>query len=229
MTRALVLRWTSAYDRTSRGGKPRVIEAGPASSSWILVDSYLGLIEDLAVAHRASGALTRLMRAGTVATLFLCRGLRHDNPAVRIGCCIVLDHFLDEAAVPELIANLTHADNEVRAWALHALACDRCKQGACRPGEDMVIPIALRMLQDDPSPRVRHEVAHLLGRNAHRRADICRALEDARDHDPDPGTRKIAGWYAPRGPIYRRLASTPVRDRRRQPLHRPRPGTQLYR
>jgi hypothetical protein len=47
----------------------------------------------------------------------------------------VLDHFLDEAALPELIENLRDEDDLVRARAMHALACDRCKEGACRSGE----------------------------------------------------------------------------------------------
>jgi len=176
---------------------------------------YERLIEDLAVKHREKDALGRLLAAGMSATPAVRRGLWHSNPDVRVGCCIVLDHFMDAAALPELMANLTHESDRVRGWALHALACDRCKEGACRPGEDDVVPIAIRMLLEDKSRGVRKSAAGLLGPAVHRRPDVCRALEQARDHDPDPLVRKVAGWYTPGGPIYRRLSPKP--PRRRQP------------
>jgi hypothetical protein len=157
------------------------------------VGPYDRLVEDLAVKHREPEATRGLMAAGMAATPAVRRGLRHPNPAVRVGCCGILDHFMDEAALPELIANLTHADEHVRSWALHALACDRCKEGACRPGED-------------PSRWVRKSGVGVLGPAVHRRDDVRRALEAARDHDPDPLVRKVARWYAPGGTIYRRLA-----------------------
>lgn len=172
------------------------------------------LVENLGVKHRAKGALRRLMDAGAPATPALRQGLRHLDPAVRVGCCQVLDHFLDEAALPELVENLEHPSAAVRAWAMHALACDRCKEGACRPGEDEVIPIATRMLISDDSRRVRQMAAGLLGPSVHRRPDVLRALEYARDHDPHPVVRKIARWYAPGGPLYQRLAPKPPRKRK---------------
>ena len=48
--------------------------------------------------------------------------------------------------------------------------------------------------------------AHLAGLAVHRREDVARALEEAREQDPHPVVRKVAGWYLPGGPIYRRLA-----------------------
>ena len=179
-----------------------------------MLSSYERLIEDLAVKHREKAALRQLLAAGMSATPAVRRGLQHSNPDVRVGCCIVLDHFMDAAALPGLMANLTHENSRVRSWALHALACDRCKEGECRPGEDDVVPIAIRMLLEDTSRMVRKSAAGLLGPAVHRRPDICRALESARDHDPDPLVRKVAGWYTPGGPIYRRLAPRPPRKSR---------------
>src|ERR1051325_2419292 len=101
-------------------------------------------IEDLAVPHRERAAFWALMRTGFAATPALREGLRHPNAKVRNGCCWLLDHFMDEDAIPELIARLGDEDAGVRSAALHALACDRCKEGTCRPGEDEVLTIALR-------------------------------------------------------------------------------------
>ncbi len=173
------------------------------------------LVEDLAVRHREKAALRALMAAGSLATPALRGGLRHPDASVRAGCCKVLDHYLDEAAVPELIENLTHPDARVRAWAMHALACDRCKQGYCRPGEDEVIPIAARMMIHDESRHVRQMAAGLLGPAVHRRSDVLRALEHAAQHDAHPAVRKVAGWFIPGGPRYRRLAPKPPRRKRR--------------
>jgi hypothetical protein len=174
-------------------------------------NDYRRFVEDLAVTHRAKHALRCLMTAGSLATAALREGLRHPEPAVRIGCCMVLDHYLDPAAVPELIENLHHENETVRAWAMHALACDRCKEGVCRPGENQSLPIAAQMLIKDESRRVRQMAAGVLGPSAHRHPDVLRALEYARDHDPHPVVRKIAGWYTPGGPIYKRLAPKTVR------------------
>ena len=178
------------------------------------MDDYRHFVEDLAVKHRAKQSLRCLMAAGALATPAVREGLRHPAPAVRIGCCQVLDHYLDEAALPELIENLQHENEMVRAWAMHALACDRCKEGTCRPGEDEVLPIAAQMLLHDQSRRVRQMAAGVLGPSVHRCPDILDALEYARDHDPHPVVRKIAGWYTPGGTIYKRLAPKPVRMRK---------------
>jgi HEAT repeat protein len=179
---------------------------------------YAALVENLAFKHRRTEALRALMGAGALATQALRMGLRHDDPAVRVGCCRVLDHFLDEDAIPELIENLRHKEGSVRAWAMHALACDRCKEGACRPAEGEVLPIATRMLLEDRSRRVRQMAAALVGGAVHRRPDVIPALEQARDRDPHPVVRKIASWYTPGGPIYQRLAPRPTRKKRGRSL-----------
>jgi HEAT repeat protein len=187
--------------------------------SWLEAQAqYAQWVEDLAVKHRERAAWWGLLKAGMAATPAVRRGLRHPDPKVRIGCCGILDHFMDEAALPELMANLTHEDADVRSWALHALACDRCKEGTCRPGELDVLPIAIRMLREDPSRAVRKQAAAMIGPAAHRSEEVRRALEEARDTDPDPLVRKVAGWQAPGGSIYRRLRPKPAQRGQRVPL-----------
>jgi hypothetical protein len=85
------------------------------------------------------------------------------------------------------------------------------KMGGCRPGENQVLPIAAQMLIKDESRRIWQMAAGVLGPSVHRHPDVLRALEYARDHDPHPVVRKIAGWYTPAGPIYKRLAPKTVR------------------
>lgn len=170
-------------------------------------------VEDLAIAYRAKAALHRLMHAGVLASEAVRQGLGHPNPDVRVGCCQVLDHFLDEEAVPALIENLTHEDGRVRQWAMHALACDRCKEGACRPGEDDSVPIAIRMLKSDPEALVRDQAIRLLFPLIHSRLDIREAIESAKD-DPDPRVRKTASLRAPGGVMF--LRSSPHREDRRR-------------
>ncbi len=193
-------------------------EQPPATVSESTLADYARYVEYLGVEHRAADALRRLMAAGMQATPVVRQGLQHPNPAVRVGCCKVLDHFLDESALPELIENLAHPNEEVRVWALHTLACDKCKEGVCRPGEEDVIPRAVQMLLNDESRRVRQTAAGLLGPSVHRRPDVLAALEQARQHDPHPVVRKIAGWFTPGGSRYQRTLPKPARRVRAQAI-----------
>ena len=59
---------------------------------------------------------------------------------VRRQCVNLLDHLLNEGAVQALVGAIDDPDDQVSARALHALACERCKQGECRPGEDLWVP-----------------------------------------------------------------------------------------
>ena len=159
-------------------------------------------VEDLGVAHRRRQALRALMLAGPEATAAVRDGLGHPDPMVRVGCCQVLDHFLDQDAVPELVENLSHSDPQVRAWAVHALACDRCKEGSCRPGDDESLPHAIRMLTEDPAREVRQQAVALVGMAVHRSPAALDAVQRAHREDEHPVVRKIAGWYIPGGPRY---------------------------
>jgi HEAT repeat protein len=168
-------------------------------------------VEHLGVPHRAKDARWTLMFGGADAVPALKRGLRHDNARVREGCCIVLDHHLDEGCLPDLIANLEHPDEVVRGWAIHALACDRCKEGSCRPAEGDVVPMVIRMLLDDPSDHVRCRAAGLIGEAVHRHPDALPAIQRALETETSPGNRKILRWFVPGGPRYERTKPKPSR------------------
>lgn len=174
---------------------------------------YAQDIENLLVRHRASEARRRLMEAGPLAVPAITRALRHADPEIRWYACNFLDHYLDSDALPELIARLEDEEPGVRGRALHSLACERCKEGECHPGENEFMPTVLRMLESDPSPSVRKQALNLLFQIVHRRADAALALERTRDADPDAGVRAYAATRAPGGVMWRRTSPNP-KDRR---------------
>jgi HEAT repeat protein len=169
------------------------------------------LVELLADPHRYFAAYRALMAYGHQASAAAVTGLRHPSPLVRRHCCMLLDHFMDRAAIPALTAVLADPDEQVRTAALHALACDRCKGDSCRPTAGEVLPAALSLLASDPSPRVRTGAAEVAGAWVHQQPAAVTALRQAAETDPAPTVRKKAAWFLPGGPIYRRTAPRPAR------------------
>jgi HEAT repeat protein len=162
------------------------------------------LVEYLADPHRYVAAYQQLLGLGAQGCAAARDGLAHASPRVRAQCCRVLDHLMDPGSVPALLSALDDPAEEVRVQALHALACDRCKDGACRPAATAVLPSAVRLLRNDASAQVRARAAELAGAWVHTHPAAAAALVSAATGDPSPAVRKKASWYAPGGPIYRR-------------------------
>jgi HEAT repeat protein len=169
------------------------------------------LVACLGDPQRTVAAYHELLRRGQDALGAIRAGLHHADPAVREGCCRLLDHLVDTESMDELIAMADDPDARVRIAAFHALACDRCKDDACAPGADRVLAPALAHLSSDPDPHVRTRAAELVGKFAHADARAVAALQVAHRHDPNPTVRKKAGWYAPGGPIYERTSASATR------------------
>lgn len=112
------------------------------------------LIHQLGIRHRAPTAYRTLFTLGLAVVPVAHAGLRHANAEVRASCCALLDHFWVPEALGDLIDLLSEPAPQVRQAALHTLACDRCKQGTCRPVEAEVLPAALRILHEDTDPHV---------------------------------------------------------------------------
>lgn len=104
----------------------------------------------------------------------------------------VLDHLVDEDTVADLVAALDDDDPGVAARALHALACDRCKENECRPGEELFVPRAIELVREHPNPDIRAAAVDALAKVAARRPDAVAALLAAVDGDPHPGVRNMA-------------------------------------
>ena len=174
------------------------------------------LIHQLGVRHRATAAYRALFSMGFAVVPAAREGLRHAHADVRYHCLRLLDHFLVPEALSELLGLLGDPAPRVRWAALHTLACDRCKEGSCRPGEAEVLPEALRLLHEDGSGQVRAMAIEVVGQYVHTNPLAARALLEARTNDPSPTVRKKAGWYAPGGPIHLRTAPRPTRKARRR-------------
>ncbi len=100
---------------------------------------------------------------------------------------------MDKAELPDLQANVDHPHAGVRNWAIHALACDRCKEGACRPGEEDIIPLVTEALLHVANRRVRQPAASMLGHSVLLSHVALCAVKTAYREDPHPTVRKIAG------------------------------------
>jgi hypothetical protein len=96
-------------------------------------ENWHQVIENLAVPHRAPDAYRALERGGLAALPAVRAGLRHESADVRHHCCRFLDQYLQPDSLCDLLCMLDDVDERVRVSTLHTLACDRCKQGSCRP------------------------------------------------------------------------------------------------
>ena len=157
---------------------------------------YDGWVAHLGHSGTRPRAKQYLFSVGTPAVPALRRGLGHPDPTVRRLCVNLLDHFVDEDAVADLVSALDDADPAVAARALHSLACDRCKVNECRPGEDQWVPRALELIHD-PNPDLRAAAIDALGKVAGRRPQVAAALGAVAVTDPDKGLRGMARRQAP--------------------------------
>lgn len=169
-------------------------------------ETYDSLLAELAISHRAKYAYRILLKRGLDALPAVRRGLRHANADVRYWCCQYLDRFLEPEVLADLISMLDDSDHRVRLSTLHTLACDRCKEGDCRPEEAAVLPRAIELLAGDPDAHVRAHAIGLVGRWAHTNPDAQAAIAQAMKADSSPAVRKKAAWFAPGGARYRRTA-----------------------
>jgi HEAT repeat protein len=135
-----------------------------------------------------------LLASGPRAVPALRRGLRHENAIVRRLCVNLLDRLVDTESLADLVSALDDADPAVTARALHALACDRCKQGECRPGEDLWVPRVVSLL-DSPNPDLRAAAIKALGQVVEHRPDVATTLAVAAENERDKGLRGMARRY----------------------------------
>ena len=163
-------------------------------------------VELLGRAQLRQRARRHLLRCGSATVPALRRGLHHNDPAVRGACAALLDNLLDDDAVPDLVAALDDDDPGVLGRALHALACDACKQNECRPADDLFVPRAFELLRTHPDLGVQAKAIDALGRVGRRRPDVAVALAEAGATLRHPGMRNLAARHS--APGLRRLRAT---------------------
>lgn len=156
-------------------------------------NDYDGWVAQLGVSSCRQRAKLHLLASGPPALAAVRRGLLHQNPIVRRQCVNVLDHLVDEDSLSVLVGSLDDDDSGVRARALHALSCDRCKEGACRPAEELWVPRALELLRHS-NPDLRAAAIDALGKVVARRPDVASALAVAVECETEKGLRGMARW-----------------------------------
>jgi HEAT repeat protein len=150
-----------------------------------------GWVAQLAHSERRQRAKVYLRSAGQASLPAVRRGMHHPKPIVRRLCASLLDRLADENAFEDLVAALDDEDPGVLKRALHALACDQCKENECRPGEELFVPRALALLHH-PNGDIRASAIDTLGKVVVRRPDVADALAAVAEHDRDPGLRGMA-------------------------------------
>jgi len=176
----------------------------PQPDRSLTLTEHHQIIGELAFPYKAPIAYRALLELGVAALPAVRAGLRHDNPDVRLHCCRFLDRYLSPDTLSDLIGMLNDEDERVRCSALHTLACDRCKEGTCRPEKADVLPKAMKLLQCDPDAHVRAMAIEVVGQFVHTDALAVAAISAAQQADENPTVRKKAGWHMPGGPIHRR-------------------------
>ena len=156
-----------------------------------------GWVAQLAHSQRRQDAKLYLRQSGAPALPAVRRGMHHDKPMVRRLCASILDHLADETAFVDLVGALDDDDAGVLKRALHALACDQCKENECRPGEELFVPRALELLHHE-NPDIRASAIDTLGKVVARRPDVAAALIDVSQRDRDAGLRSMARRRLPR-------------------------------
>ena len=101
-----------------------------------------------------------LMKLGTGALPALREGLRSENWQVRRWSAICLDRVADADALGGLVPLLRDPKSKVRLWAVHAIACDHCKDDVECPVD--VVPLMIERIETDESIRVRRMAVIML-------------------------------------------------------------------
>lgn len=176
-------------------------------------DDFRAWVQRLADPIRAGRAYWHLVLSGAPALEAIRDGLCHESADVRVYCTKALDRLVDRDSYGALLAMVDDAAPHVRLEALHALACDRCKEGGVQRRSD-ALAAALRHLRDDADRHVRAMAVEVVGRFVHSDLRAAPALVESHQSDPDPGVRKKAGWYAPGGTIHRKTRPRAARSAR---------------
>jgi HEAT repeat protein len=147
------------------------------------------LVTGLASNELRDAAYQRLVALGPAAREAVREGLGHANWEVRRWCALWFDHFADAESLHALIPLLRDPKSKVRLFALHSIACERCKAGQ-NPVD--AVPLLMERIRVDESIRVRrHAVAMLAFQHAH--PDLEGFFQQLLETETDRKLHKHAG------------------------------------
>ncbi len=148
------------------------------------------LVARLGSKDERAAAWKELLSLGLSARDAVREGLGHANWEVRRWCAIWLDNYADTESLHALIPLLRDPKSKVRLFAVHSLACDRCKAGE-NPID--VVPLLIERIRQDESIRVRrHAVMLLAFQHAH--PDLQGFFQELLDTETDAKLHKHAGF-----------------------------------
>ncbi len=123
----------------------------------------LQLVDRFAAGDTRWEAYVALSALGIDALPAIRNGLSDGRWQVRRWCAIYLDHHADIDSLELLVPLLHDPKSQVRMWAVHSLACDRCKEGD-NPID--VVPLLIERVENDDSIRVRRMATVMLADGA---------------------------------------------------------------
>jgi hypothetical protein len=119
------------------------------------------------------------------------RGAReHPDARVRRECLGVLDHHANDESEEVFRAALFDPVPRVRVFALHGLACERCRVGDLCVSD--VVTDLTHVLDGDPNAKVRHGAVLVIAGLATRDARVVDVLAQVAREDVDPLVRRVA-------------------------------------
>jgi HEAT repeat protein len=166
--------------------------------------SDTALLDDLATPYKARTAFWRLLERGRAVLPTIVSGLCDARADVRYHCCRLLDQLVTPEGLGALLDRLDDPDPRVRGAALHALTCDKCKEGVCLPTDGPMLDRAMAMMAADPNGHVRAMAIEAVARSAIDHPDALAAIVRTAASDPNPTVRKKAKWFVPGGPVFER-------------------------
>lgn len=116
--------------------------------------------------------------------------VHHPDPHIRRSCLWLLDHHANDVSMPVFARALEDDVDFVRDMALHALACEGCKQGELCVA-DVVAPL-VRVLEGDPKPDLRIKALSALAGLSARDDRVPAAIRRAARENTDGVVRACA-------------------------------------
>ena len=126
------------------------------------LDESRRCVELLGIPAERDAAWRRLNELGPKARDAALEGLGHASWQVRRWCALFFDRHPDAEALEAMKPLLRDPKSQVRMFALHTLACDRCKEDRVSTPSD-VVPLLIERIQQDESIRVRRHAVCMLG------------------------------------------------------------------